>query len=236
MHGLTKAQRTQYREDGYTIRRGLLDAHECDDFKQHMMDLHAGRKQLDGYGHRDPDDWSRTRNQHSYDERALALLIEPRLHPLLMDCLDDEVDAIQTMYFYQGSQWRRHQDQFYIPGCMSAWIALEDAGRRNGSLYAQPGSNRGHLLTPDELYQMDGVHYYDAVDDLFKRNGLPEQVLEVNRGDVILIDGVLIHWGGPILEPGAFRHSMVNHYIRRSFEDWPHTDWWRIGFDGSRRK
>ncbi|NKB66823.1 MAG: hypothetical protein GKR89_07175 [Candidatus Latescibacteria bacterium] len=233
--GLSKAQQAQYGEVGFTVVPGLFGRAECADFVAHMMDLHAGRKQLDGFARREADEWGRTHNQHNYDVRAEALLIEPRLQAPLRDCLGDEPDGIQTMYFYKGSEQRRHQDQFYLPGCMSAWIALDDADQDNGALRVQPGSHKGHLLTKTELETMDGTDYNDAVDRLFADNGLPEEIVEVKLGDVVFFNGVLIHRGGPIAAPDSFRHAMANHYIGHSFTDWPHTGWWRIGFDGSRR-
>ena len=222
MDGLTRGQKAQYEERGFTVLPGLFGRRECADFIGHMMDLHAGRKQLDGFAERGPEEWGRTHNQHNYDPRAEGLLIEPRLEAPLRDCLGDEPDGIQTMYFYKGSEQRRHQDQFYLPGCMSAWIALGDAHRDNGAVRVQAGSHKGPLLTKAELDTMDGTDYNDAVDRLFERNDLPEEIVEVELGDVVFFDGVLIHRGGPIVDVSSFRHAMANHYIGRSFVEWPH--------------
>ena len=60
--------------------------------------------------------------------------------------LGDEPDAVQSMYFYVGSEQRRHQDAYHLPGCMSAWIALQEVGAWNGSIHVQVGSHKGPLI------------------------------------------------------------------------------------------
>ena len=178
----------------------------------------------------------RTHNQHCYDPVARNWLIAPPLKEPLTQCLGDEPDGIQTMYFWVGSEQGRHQDQYYLPGCMSAWIALIDVDEDNGAMWVQSGSHRGRLLTGSdfaeggEFYEWD---YNAAVDELCTRNATPETPVCVRRGDVVFFDGVLVHRGGPIGVPGAYRHSLANHYIARGFDRWPHASWPRVSFDGS---
>ena len=68
--GFSAEQRAQYERDGYVILRGVLSRDECQGVIDHMMDLHAGRKKLEGYQPRKSDDWSRTHHQHLYDPAA----------------------------------------------------------------------------------------------------------------------------------------------------------------------
>jgi hypothetical protein len=213
-------------------------ADECAAFVEYMLDLHAGRIELEGFGPRASGEWQRTHNQHWYDPVARRWLIEPRLEAPLRQCLNDEVEGIQTMYFWVGSEQGRHQDQFYLPGCISAWIALQDVDVGNGAMLVQPGSHRGRLLTGDDFAagaEFAGWDYNAAVDVLCERNGGEEVAVEVKQGDVVFFDGVLVHRGGPILERGSFRHALANHYIARGLADWPHGRWPRVAFDGSER-
>ena len=78
-----------------------------------------------------------------------------------------------------------------------------------------------------------GWQHEDAFDALFERNELPEVAVEASKGDVVFFHGRLIHRGGPILEPGAFRHSFACHYIPQSFNPWPYEELprLRISFD-----
>jgi phytanoyl-CoA hydroxylase len=206
-----------------------------------MIDLHAGRTQLDGFELRRPggdNEWGRTHNQHVYDPLALEYLVLPCLRAPLRDCLNDEAEGIQTMYFWKGSEQRRHQDQYYLPGCMSAWLAFIDVSRDNGTIQVQPGSHRQRLLTKHDFApggEFEGWDYNDAVDAQFERNEVQEVPVEVPKGSVVFFHGVLVHRGGDILEPGSDRHVLANHYIARGFDDWPHRSWTRHDFDGGAR-
>jgi len=240
--GLTDTQKREYAENGFTILRGLLSPAECDGVVTHMMDLHSGKKRIAEYATPPADKWDRTFNQHVWDPLASALLLRPSLRQPLMDCMGEEPEAVQTMYFWKGSEQRRHQDQYYLPGCMSAWMTMGDVGPENGTIWVQPGSHKGQLIRQGDLKDADGKtlpafgpHYDEAVDKLFAANKLPEVPVEAKKGDVVLFHGVLIHRGGPIGRPGSFRHVLANHYIPKSFTGWPHEGWERISFDGSKR-
>jgi phytanoyl-CoA hydroxylase len=241
-NALTPAQKQTYDRDGFVIIKGVFPAAECDAFVQHMMDLHAGRETLEGFAPRKPDEFGRTFNQHLYDPRAMALLLDPRLKRYLEDACGGAVEAVQTMYFWVGSQQARHQDQYYLPDCFSAWIALTDVGPENGTIYVQPGSHRGRLLTmedfrkPDgQLSPMFGDHYNGAVDELYATNGVEEVPVIAGKGDFVIFHGALIHRGGTIQKPGSFRHVMANHYIPYASTKWQFQEWPRIAFDGTRR-
>ena len=240
---MTSNQLSQYEENGFTILPGLLTHAECEEAIGHMMALQACEKKLEGFGPREPDNWGRTHNQHLYDPMAMKLLLHPALREPLDQCYGGEAEGIQTMYFWKGSEQRRHQDQYYLPGCMSAWIALQDVSEANGTIYVQPGSHKKHLLTRADLTEklgdehdvVWGEAYNNGVDEIFEQNGGDEIPVEVSKGDVVLFHGILIHRGGPIKDKGSFRHVMANHYIPYAFDEWPHRTWPRFDFDGVKR-
>ena len=241
--GLTSAQKTFYQENGYLVLEGVFSQEECQHFVEHMEDLHIGRKQLEGFFQQDKYG-ARTFNQHLYDPYVLDLLIHPRLHKPLTDCFGGEPEGIQTMHFYEGSEHPLHQDQYYLPDCMSAWMAMVRVDENNGPLIVQPGSNRGRLITksdvpmtlqPGETYESQQHNrYFPAVKQVFHENGTDAVQVMVNAGDVILFDGKLIHGGAQILEQGTRRHALACHYIPYASENWE-RDWPRFSFDGSRR-
>ncbi|MBM3216790.1 phytanoyl-CoA dioxygenase family protein [Candidatus Poribacteria bacterium] len=242
MDGFTSEEQRQYEVDGYVHRRGVFSGAECDRVVHYMMDLHSGRKSLEGFKPREPNEWGRTHNQHLYDPMAMELLLHPALEAPLRSCFGDEPEGVQTMYFWRGSEQRRHQDQYYLPGCAAAWIAFQDVDERNGTIWIQPGSHRGKLITQADFKPgpdgspapLFGKHYDDAVDELFAGNGLPELPVVASKGDVVYFHGVLIHRGGPILDDGSYRHVMANHYVALGFDGWPYGGWPRISFDGTR--
>ena len=242
-NGLTDEQRDRYRRDGYVVLERVFGPDECRKFVRHVDDLSTGRKQLDGFGQQE-NYGQRTFNQHLYDPLALQFLIDARLHRPLADCFEDEPEAIQTMHFYEGSEHPLHQDQYYLPDCMSAWIAMVDVDENNGPLVVQPGSHRGRLVTksdarhelrPGETY-LDQQHgrYFPLVREMFRDNGREQVQVLVNQGDVVLFHGRLIHGGAPVRRPGTPRHALACHYIPYQSENWD-RDWPRISFDGSRR-
>ena len=241
--GLTPAQKTFYQENGYLVLESVFSEEECQRFVKHMEDLHAGRKHLEGFFQQDKYG-ARTFNQHLYDPVVLDLLINPRLHKPLADCFGGEPEGIQTMHFYEGSEHPLHQDQYYLPDCMSAWIAMVRVDENNGPLIVQPGSNRGRLITksdvpmtllPGETYELQQhSRYFPAVKQVFNENGTDAVQVRVNAGDVVLFDGKLIHGGAEILKPGTRRHALACHYIPYASENWE-RDWPRFSFDGSRR-
>ena len=241
--GLTPAQKTFYQENGYLVLESVFSQEECQRFVTHMEDLHTGRKQLEGFFQQDKYG-ARTFNQHLYDPFVLNLLTHPRLHKPLADCFGGEPEGIQTMHFYEGSEHPLHQDQYYLPDCMSAWMAMVRVDENNGPLIVQPGSNRGKLITksdvpmtllPGETYELQQHNrYFPAVKQVSRGNGTDAVQVMVNAGDVILFDGKLIHGGAQILKPGTRRHALACHYIPYASENWE-RDWPRISFDGSRR-
>ena len=154
---LSDEQVQQYNRDGYTIMPGVFDAAECADVIAHHMAIADGSLRLEGIDPRDPatGQWPRTHNQHLRDPYALDLLLHPKLKAPLEQIIDDgkpgEVDGIQTMYFWHGSTQRRHQDQYYLPECMSAWCAYVDVSEENGTIWVLKGSHKHKLITRDVL-------------------------------------------------------------------------------------
>ena len=209
-NGLTAEQKARYRQDGYVVLERVFASEECRRFVRHVDDLRAGRKQLDGFGQQE-NYGQRTFNQHLYDPLALQFLIDDRLHRPLADCFDDEPEAIQTMHFYEGSEHPLHQDQYYLPDCMSAWIAMVDVDENNGPLVVQPGSHQGrlvsksdahHELLPGETYrEQQHGRYFPLVRQVFHDNGRAEAQVLVRQGDVVLFHGRLIHGGAPCGAP-----------------------------------
>ena len=246
MSGLTRVESDEYRDNGFVARQGMLSDAECDRIVEHMVDLRTGRERLDGFELRQPgsaNEWGRTHNQHVYDPMALEYLLLPQLREPLHDCMGEEVEGIQTMYFWRGSEQRRHQDQFYLPGCMSAWLAFVDVSQQNGTIWVQPGSHRKRLLTGTDFAEEGEFHewdYNDAVDEQYRRNqaeGVADEVpVEVPRGSVVFFNGGLVHRGGEILQPDSDRHVLANHYIPYGLDAWPHTSWMRHGFNGAVRR
>jgi phytanoyl-CoA hydroxylase len=223
---LSAADREAYERDGFVLVKGVFTPKECDDWvayakeqMQMQVDATAADKTLS----------PRAREPGTTDPE-MDMLLHPKVRDALAGCM--EVDgwpstdpvAIQSMYFWQGSEQRRHQDQFYLPECMSAWTAFEDVSPRNGTVWAQAGSHKGRLLIRSDFLEggeFHGVDYNDAVDMVYAENeasGMVETPIVAQKGDVLYFHGVLVHRGGEIVEKGSSRHVYANHYIPSTFD------------------
>ncbi|MDL5051041.1 phytanoyl-CoA dioxygenase family protein [Oscillatoria amoena NRMC-F 0135] len=246
IRNLTPEEKNHYEEKGYVILQNLFTKGECDEIKETMLAVLDGRKQVKGFTPRSKDDpgafWFRVFNLHIQEPYFLNWLTHPRLKKPLEDICGGAVDGIQMMYFFKGSEQARHQDQYYLPECFAAWIALMPVNPDNGTIYIQEGSHRGHVITGEERgfkNTQDPVSwegYNEEVDALFEKNGLPEYPIIADVGDVVIFHGRLIHRGGPIQKPGSFRHALVNHYIPHDFHPWPFPQMPRYDFTGIRRE
>ncbi len=223
---LSVAERAAYERDGFVLVKGVFTPKECDDwvaYAKEQMQMQVDAKAAD---HTVPP---RVREPGTTDPEV-DMLLHPKVRDALAGCM--EVDgwpsadpvAIQSMYFWQGSEQRRHQDQFYLPECMSAWTAFEDVSPRNGTVWAQAGSHKGRLLTRNDFLEggeFHGVDYNDAVDMVYAENeaaGMVEKPIIAQKGDVLYFHGVLVHRGGEILEKGSSRHVYANHYVPSTFD------------------
>ena len=242
---LTKEHKIYYSKNGYLLIKNLINKEECEEYLKHIEKLNKGEKILTGFQRSEgPSSYKgRTFNQHLYDSNVLKFLIHPKLKNILEDCFGQEAEGIQTMHFFQGSEHPLHQDQYYLPDCMSAWIAMEDVNEENGPLCLQPQSHLGRLITKKEIpIQQEGEtyeqqqtnRYFPIVKKIAKENNIPIINILEKQGDVLLFHGRLIHGGSTILKKNSTRHALACHYIPYTSCNWD-RDWPRISFDGTRR-
>ncbi len=237
---LTAEQMRQYEKKGYVILEGIFQADECDDYRQRMIDLEEGRSTLEGFTI--TPRYHRTMNQHFYDPECESWLVDSRLQKPLEDLAGGKVDGIQTMHFFLGPAVESHQDQYYLPECLAAWIPFEDVSEANGTIYVEPGSHKRRLVTKKDVpkpEEMDySTHqkedYFPAVEIVSQENNLEREYVVMNKGDVCFFHGRLIHGGDEPTDPESTRHVLACHYIPYESEEWDRA-WPRVSFDGHRR-
>lgn len=122
---------------------------------------------------------------------------------------------LQSMYIFKqpriGGEVNCHQDATFLYteplSCVGLWFALEDATVDNGCLYAIPGRQplrQRFRRTADGLVMEDLPHDpWPDVDPV---------ALEVPRGSLIVLDGLLPHLSGPNRSPRS-RHAYTLHLI-----------------------
>ncbi|MBL8350008.1 MAG: phytanoyl-CoA dioxygenase family protein [Burkholderiaceae bacterium] len=160
----------------------------------------------------------------NHSPRARDLMLDPAITEFLTAYYDHPPTAIQTITYKYSSQQGTHSDLHLVspPGAggqydreslTAAWIACEDADETNGALVIYPGSHR--LLKKSlQFFDMDYGRWVEYLDSHCRKMGCPPTIFHARRGDVLFWHGDLVHAGGPILQPGKTRKSLVVHYAR----------------------
>ena len=124
----------------------------------------------------------------------------------------------QSMYIFKqprvGGEVRWHQDAsfFYTePLSVTAfWFAIDDATRENGCLWVQPGGHRTPLR--QRFTVRGGAANLETIDDTpWPRidDALP---VEVERGTLVVFDGLLPHYSAPNRSAKP-RHAYTLHVV-----------------------
>jgi ectoine hydroxylase-related dioxygenase (phytanoyl-CoA dioxygenase family) len=214
-----------FRRHGYLVLEGLFDLDLLD---RVIAESQPGFRNEVAEGPR-----SRVRAQDLWSESPAvrALACHRRLLELLRRLYDREPFPFQTLNFQYGTQQRAHQDRRFFntfPGdyMCAAWVALEDVGPENGTLFYYPGS---HLL-PDYDYDDLGLGFrnllasrrfdddrarlpYEFMERLAMSSGLERRELTASKGTVLLWAAGLMHGGSPIRDSRRTRLSQVTHYF-----------------------
>lgn len=213
--------RSVFARTGYLLARGLFSAEETRSLHDHAHALTARSADLAAAGEHDPDSpdpllrHPRLMQPHLSDARSREFLLDERLRVVLVDLLEDEPLAVQTMIYFKppGARGQAlHQDQRYLqvsPGtCVAAWLALERTDPENGCLKVVPGSHTVDVLCP---VGSDTTRSFTSETVPLPPGG---EVVDVpmEPGDVLFFHGNLIHGSDPNTSADRFRTVIVGHY------------------------
>ena len=124
---------------------------------------------------------------------------------------------LQSMYIFKqpriGGEVICHQDATFLHtdplSVVGFWFALEDATKENGCLWVEPGGHKGPLRS---RFVRNG----DATEMIMlDPTPLPTEglvPLEVERGSLVVLHGLLPHWSAPNRST-ASRHAYALHVI-----------------------
>jgi phytanoyl-CoA hydroxylase len=154
---VTVDEYVHYREQGFLIVRGLLEADEVQELLDHVDDLLTGRVEAPGAASfgadtRSPDErlehLVRIHMLHRRLEIHERYMLHPRIVDIVAALVGPDVLALQTMLFVKrpGSPGQGyHQDSFHIitrpDTLIGAWVALDRADTENGCLWVTAGSH-----------------------------------------------------------------------------------------------
>ncbi len=141
---------------------------------------------------------------------------DPRLAEIAGDLGIAEPQIWQSMYIFKqpsiGGEVRWHQDATFfdtVPSTVTGfWFALENADRKNGCLWVEPGGHRGPLR---ERFIRDGrkvtVEPVDPAPWPTDATAIP---LEVRAGALVAFSGMLPHYSAPNRSTVS-RHAYTLH-------------------------
>lgn len=231
----------EFRNDGYTVARGMFGAHEVATLRDHYMQLNVEhRSKADVNAVKEAHDplkqYPRMLQMHRYDAQSMAFLLDERLRDCMTAILGSEPYAVQTMIYFKPPSARGqalHQDQYYLrvePGtCCAAWLALDDCDEENGCLQVVPGSHQLPVLC---TVAADTTQSFTDV-TVPVPDGMHVKPILMRAGDVLFFNGQLIHGSLPNVSQDRFRRSLIGHYVVGEAEKvykWYHP---ALRFDGS---
>ena len=217
---LTRAERDQYRDEGFVLLRAFVDAPRRERYDARFAELAEGRAEppktlsimrdiMVVKGAARPASAVEGVNKlfHFQDDPALFDYAQnPRLHDVARQLVgaaeDAALAAIATNVFNKppGIDGRHplHQDLRYFKlrpasGIVGVWTALSPCRRESGCLAVVPGSHRGSLRqhsSPDWEYVN---HAFLGIDDAA---ALPRAHIEMEPGDTLFFHPLLIHGSG----------------------------------------
>ncbi|MEV2212183.1 phytanoyl-CoA dioxygenase family protein [Streptomyces sp. NPDC050997] len=214
-----------FREDGFTVVRGLFGYDEIDRLRAEFAALHAAGPVPGHFEPRDSADplhrYPRVMQPHEINGLARSVLLDPRLRTVLEALLGEEVLAAQSMFYFKppGARGQAlHQDNFFLrvePGtCVAAWIACDEIDRDNGGLEVVPGTHRMEVFCPEEA----DAELSFAREYVPPPPGLTAVPVDMRPGDVLFFNGSLVHGSQPNRTADRFRRAFIGHYVGRSTE------------------
>jgi phytanoyl-CoA hydroxylase len=156
----------------------------------------------------------------SQEVRDVAL--DCGLAQVLEDLLGEPAVLCNSLNFEKGSSQPKHIDSLYMTprtphSLVAAWIALEDVHPSAGPLIYYPGSHRIPLYTFNDgshhATREESADWFDYIDVQIRLRGLKERSFLARKGDVFIWHADMVHGGGPILDHGRTRSSLVCHYF-----------------------
>ena len=172
---------------------------------------------------------------HDLDPRFSAFSRTPELAAVARDIGFVEPRLLQSMYIFKqpgiGGEVVSHCDHTFLwtepQTVVGFWIAIEDASRENGCMWAIPG---GHRLPVKARFRLDG--YGGTTNDILDDSPYPETdlvPLEVAAGTLIVLHGSLPHWSAPNRSEKS-RHAYTLHIIDGT-ADYLDDNWLQRGPD-----
>jgi phytanoyl-CoA hydroxylase len=139
--------------------------------------------------------------------------------------------VVQSMYIFKqpfiGGEVNCHQDSTFLytkgGNVLGLWFALEDANKNNGCLWAIPGGHKSGLKSRFIRTEKNTTEFQVFDDSKYDLSNLVP--LEVKKGSLIVLDGLLPHLSYAN-KSAKSRHAYILHVIDKSWF-YPENNWLR---------
>lgn len=165
---------------------------------------------------------------HDLDPEFDRFSRAPELAELVADTGLPSPLLMQSMYIFKqpfiGGEVRCHQDSTFLHAqperLLGLWFALEDATLENGCLWAIPGGHHGGLRSRFVRHgRTTSTEVLDAT-PWDEERLIP---LELGRGGVVLLDGLVPHYSKANRSPRS-RHAYTLHLVSGD-DAYPQSNW-----------
>ena len=226
---LSDEEKSNFKINGF-IKKSFLNNDQCNFYRKHFEKISKKYRTSSYKGELD----DRIMNPHFFDEISRKILLTSNFFSFANELLKSEVYGVQTMYFDRGSEQSYHQDDFYLNRTIGFWIALDNVDESNGTLCIQKKSQNYEVIYPENLGVKnpqnlgDDIFYSKKILNVYKENkknrNLNDFIVELKKGEGVIIDGRLIHWGLAIKNKKKKRRVLVLHYLDYNSK-WPYKNW-----------
>jgi phytanoyl-CoA hydroxylase len=221
---LSQDQCECYRENGYVLVRGLMPESLVAEMIDHLMHLRKRGKLPGDYGGTQEDQtdpnhqYPRMLNPHKWDKLSAQWSKSSLLMSLAGEILGEPAALIGSMVYFKppgAKGFGMHQDQqsLAIDPLTIFWIALEPADTGVGCMVVMPKSHKSGILP---VQRGDVADSFVRVQSVIPE-GLEEVPIEMMAGDVLLMDGKVLHGSYRNKHPHRWRRSLICQYTSRNF-------------------
>jgi len=218
---VTAEQKSFWDEQGYVVVPGLFGREECEQIRDHFMEIRKSPTPMDDVGieigGEDPlKAFPRIIHPHRWDELSMRWMLDPRLREVMTGLLGEEPIAAQTMFYFKppGARGQAlHQDQKYLrarPGtCVAAWLAIDRCDEENGCLQVVPGTQDWPMVCPEG----SDINESFTHDQVPLPPGYTPVPVIMEPGDVLFFNGSIVHGSFANRSSDRFRRSLIGHYL-----------------------
>jgi len=219
---LFKPEFKSFEQDGFLIIKNFYNPNFMDEVADEL-DFHCDNK-YKGY---QEGSSMRLEHLHLLGGRFADLFKDLKIRKFLDDMYGVEMIPCQSLGYKFGSQQSIHSDFVHLTPyptnlMCGVWVALEDVMEGSGELLFYPGTHKYKKFVMND-FGLPKVNEtgYGGFDDTFSLawsnsvEGIQPNIANLNKGDVLIWDGNLLHAGSTRKNLKITRRSVVFHFFAK---------------------